>query len=229
MAKGDSNPVLAFDVYGTLLDPLRMEEHLRASFGDRAKEASELWRAKQLEYSFRRALMKKYRDFDDCTAGALRFVSLQLATPLTEEGQKNLLGKYRELPPYPDVVAAVGELAAQRYTIVACSNGTESAVRASLDHARLLVHFSKIVSADPLRTFKPDPAVYESLAASVRAPREKIWLISSNAFDVIGAKACGLRSIWVQRDPMRAFDPWEFEPDAVIHSLGELRAVVADR
>ena len=61
-------PVLAFDVYGTLIDPLGMEAHLRETFGERAKEATALWRSKQLEYSFRRALMRKYVNFDICTA-----------------------------------------------------------------------------------------------------------------------------------------------------------------
>ena len=82
--------------------------------------------------------------------------------------------------------------------------------------------FSKIVSVDPIRTFKPDPAVYEYLVAELHARREMVWLISSNPFDVIGAKACGLRTAWVQRDPKRVFDPWEFEPDVVVHGLAEL-------
>src|SRR5579863_7752923 len=99
-------PILAFDVYGTLIDPFRMEEHLRAALGERAKEASELWRSKQLEYSFRRALMKKYRNFDACTAQALRFVSAQLGIFLSEETQNKLMAKYLELPAYPDVSSA---------------------------------------------------------------------------------------------------------------------------
>ena len=74
--------VLAFDVYGTLIDPFRMEDHMRSFFGGRAKEATELWRSKQLEYSFRRALMKKYESFDVCTAQALRFVCRQLDVSL---------------------------------------------------------------------------------------------------------------------------------------------------
>ena len=217
------NPVLAFDVYGTLIDPFRMEEHLRAFFGEKAKEASELWRSKQIEYSFRRALMKKYRNFGVCTAQALRFVSAQLGISLSEEAQEKLLSKYQQLPAYPDVSAALDELSAQGFEIVACSNGTESAVRGLLDHAGVLPHFSKIVSVDPIGTFKPDPAVYEYLVAELRAKRERIWLISSNPFDVIGAKACGLRAAWVQRDPKRVFDPWEFEPDFVAHGLAELR------
>lgn len=219
-------PVLAFDVYGTLIDPFRMEDHLRAAFGEKAKEASELWRSKQIEYSFRRALMKKYRNFGECTAEALRFVSAQLGISLTEEAQSHLLSKYQQLPAYPDVVGALDELAAQGFTIAACSNGTEGAVRASLDHAGVLPRFNKIVSVDPIRTFKPDPAVYEYLAHELGGRKDLVWLISSNPFDVIGAKACGLRTAWVQRDPKRIFDPWEFEPNAVVHGLAELQAVL---
>lgn len=223
MSNERTNPVLAFDVYGTLIDPFHMEEHLRSAFGAKAKEASELWRSKQIEYSFRRALMKKYRPFDACTAQALRFVSAQLGISLSEKAREGLVSKYEWLPAYPDVTGALAELAAQGFPIAACSNGTESAVRAVLENAGILPHFSKIVSVDPLRTFKPDPAVYEYLVAELRARREAIWLVSSNPFDVIGAKACGLRTAWVQRDPKRIFDPWEFEPDAIVQSLADLK------
>jgi len=216
------NAVLAFDVYGTLIDPFHMEEHLRSHFGEKAKEASELWRSKQIEYSFRRALMRRYRNFDTCTAQALRFVSAQLGISLSSEAQEKLLSKYQQLPAYPDVAGALEELAAHGFTIAACSNGTESAVRGLLEHAGVLAQFSKIVSVDPIRTFKPDPAVYEYLVTQLDAPRELVCLISSNPFDVIGAKACGLRAAWVQRDPKRLFDPWEFEPDMVVHGLAEL-------
>ncbi len=218
------NPVLAFDVYGTLIDPFHMEEHLRAPFAEKAKEASELWRGKQIEYSFRRALMKKYQPFDVCTAQALRFVSRHLGIPLSEDAVAQLMAKYLQLPAYPDVSGALQEFAAQGFTIAACSNGTENAVRALLDHAKVLPHFSKIVSVDPIRTFKPDPAVYEYLVAELHARRDMVWLISSNPFDVIGAKACGLRTAWVQRDPKRVFDPWEFEPDLLVNGLAELPA-----
>ena len=216
------NLVLAFDVYGTLIDPFHMEEHLHGAFGEKAKEASELWRSKQIEYSFRRALMKKYRTFDACTAQALRFVTAQLGISLSEAAQEELMSQYLQLPAYPDVTGALDELASRGFTIAACSNGTESAVRGLLDHAGVLPRFRKIVSVDPIRTFKPDPAVYEHLVAELRARREMVWLVSSNPFDVIGAKACGLRTAWVQRDPKRVFDPWEFAPDLVVHGLAEL-------
>src|SRR6266699_2853658 len=214
--------VLAFDVYGTVIDPFRMEEHLRPLYGGRAKEATELWRGKQLEYSFRRALMKKYENFDVCTAQALRFVSRQFDVPLEEETARNLLEQYLRLPAYPDVPAALEQLEARGFKIVACSNGTEQAVRGLLERAGLLARFSGIVSVDPIRTFKPDPAVYEHLATEVHVKKEMVCLISSNPFDVIGAKACGLRTAWVQRDPKKIFDPWEFEPDLVVQGLEQL-------
>ena len=86
----------------------------------------------------------------------------------------------------------------------------------------LLPRFSKIVSVDPIRTFKPDPAVYDYLAAELGAQKNYVWLISSNPFDVIGAKAFGLRAAWVQRDPKRIFDPWEFAPDLIVQGLAGL-------
>ena len=222
MPKERSASVLAFDVYGTLIDPLRMEDHLRAVFGDRAREASEIWRGKQIEYSFRRALMKKYQNFDVCTAQALRFVCQQLSVSLDEKTLRNLLEKYLQLPAYLDVPGALAELEARGFRLVACSNGTESAVHGLLERAGVLSRFSEIVSVDPLRTFKPDPAVYEYLVARARAEKEMVWLISSNPFDVTGAKACGLRTAWVQRDPRKVFDPWEFEPDLVVRGLDQL-------
>jgi 2-haloacid dehalogenase len=111
--------VLAFDVYGTLIDPFRMEDHLRAFFGGRAKEATELWRGKQLEYSFRRALMKKYENFDVCTEQALRFVSRQFNVPLEEETLRNLLEQYLRLPAYADVPEALEQLESRGFKIVA--------------------------------------------------------------------------------------------------------------
>jgi 2-haloacid dehalogenase len=222
MSNERPKPVLAFDVYGTLIDPFHMEEHLRAAFGEKAREASELWRGKQIEYSFSRALMKKYQTFDACTAQALIFVAAHFGVSLSAEAREKLLSKYLQLPVFPDVPAALAEFAAQGFTIAACSNGTESAVRGLLENAGVLGRFGKIVSVDPIRTFKPDPAVYEYLAVELHTQKEMVWLVSSNPFDVIGAKACGLRAAWVQRDPRRVFDAWEFAPDLIVHGLAEL-------
>jgi 2-haloacid dehalogenase len=166
--------------------------------------------------------MKKYVSFDVCTAQALRFTGAQFGVSISEAVHSTLMEKYLELPAYPDAKSALAMTAAQGFQIAACSNGTENAVRRLLDHAGILSHFGKIVSVDPIRTFKPDPAVYEYLVEELHARRDLVWLVSSNPFDVIGARACGLRTAWVQRDPKRAFDPWEFEPDVIVRSLAEL-------
>jgi 2-haloacid dehalogenase len=229
MPHNPAKPVLALDVYGTLIDPFSMENHLRAAFGEKAREASELWRAKQLEYSFRRALMKRYVPFDACTAQALRFVAAQFGVSVPAEAEERLLARYRHLPAYADVAEALDELSAKGFKIIAFSNGTARAVRSALDHAGILSRFAKIVSVDTIRTFKPDPVVYEHLLAEVQAPREALWVISSNPFDVIGAKACGLRTVWVQRDSKRVFDPWEFQPDVIVHGLMELKDLLTSR
>jgi 2-haloacid dehalogenase len=75
---------------------------------------------------------------------------------------------------------------------------------------------------DDLRTFKPDPAVYDYLARRTGHPPAETWLVSSNAWDVIGAKAAGLRAVWVKRQPDAVFDPWDVEPDVVVSRLDEL-------
>jgi 2-haloacid dehalogenase len=215
-------PVLGFDVYGTLINPFGIEEHLRPVFGDRAKEASELWRTKQIEFMFRRALMQKYQDFNVCTAQALTYVSAQLAAPLSEHDRRTLLEQYLRLPAYPDTLGGLQMLQDRNFELVAFSNGTAEAVGGLLQRAGIAQCFSGIVSVEELRTFKPNPIVYEHLVTYARVPRESVWLISSNTFDVIGAKACGLRAAWVQRDSTRVFDPWEFSPDIVVRNLQEL-------
>ena len=220
---------LAFDIYGTLVDPNGMEEHLEPFFGSQAKKTSEIWRDKQIEYSFRRALMERYVDFDACTAQALVYVCELLGVALSAADQTALLAEYRSLPAFPDAASALAELEARGYNLVAFSNGTENAVRGLLNQAGLLDRFQAVISVDDVQSFKPDPAVYAHLAQRVRLPSASIWLISSNPFDVIGANSYGLRSAWVRRDRRRIFDPWEFSPDLVVRSLLSLPAALEQR
>src|ERR1700680_37199 len=97
---------LAFDVYRTLVDPHAMEAHLERFFGGQARQASEMWRDKQIEYSFRRAVMQKYVNFDTCTAHALVYVSERLGVALSAADRQELLARYRSLPAFPDVGSA---------------------------------------------------------------------------------------------------------------------------
>jgi 2-haloacid dehalogenase len=215
---------LGFDVYGTLVDPLALAEPLRALVGEQAAQFAGLWRTKQLEYSFRRGLMRRYVDFDVCTRQALRYTQQTLCQELPESDQDRLMEAYLYLPMFPEVAASLTTLKEQGLRLVAFSNGVEASIRALLTHAGVLPLLEDVVSVDDLRTFKPDPEVYAYLARRTgRAPNET-WLVSSNAWDVIGAKAAGLRAVWVKRQPDMVFDPWEVEPDVVVNSLDELPA-----
>ncbi|MBZ5603154.1 MAG: haloacid dehalogenase type II [Acidobacteriia bacterium] len=209
--------LLAFDVYGTLIDPLSMEAALAEYFGKNAAQAAALWRQKQLEYSFRRAAMKAYENFDVCTTQALDYTCRSFGVTLDHDA---LLAQYRRLPAYPGTGAALARIAARGDRLAAFSNGTEKSVRALLEHAGLLGRFEAIVSVDEARSFKPDPAVYEFLAR--RLSSREIWMVSSNPFDVIGAKSAGLRAVWLRRDANAVFDPWGLSADATVAGLEEL-------
>jgi 2-haloacid dehalogenase len=195
---------------------------LREWFGSHAPLAAQLWREKQLEFTFRRALMRRYVDFDECTAQALRAVSAQLRTPLDEVAERALLQAYGHLPSFPDVAAALVRLKHAGHRVVALTNGTERSVRDLLAHAGIAGYFDAIISADRSRTFKPDPAVYALLREVAPEYPRQACLVSANPFDVIGAKGCGLMVAWLRRNPERAFDPWELSPDVEIATLEAL-------
>ncbi len=98
---------------------------LGEAFGARAGLAARLWREKQLEYTFRRTLMRHYVDFDLCTAQALSYVSAELGVNLGEHRKRALLDSYLRLPAYPDAMPALEMLSAAGYRLVALTNGTE--------------------------------------------------------------------------------------------------------
>jgi len=213
---------LGFDVYGTLVDVHALVEQLRAYAGDRAERLSELWRQKQVEYAFRRGLMRNYQDFGVCTAQALAFTLRLLKINIPPADEQRILSYYLSLPAYSDVLPGLGTLKAHGHTVAAFSNGAEKSVRTVLDNAGLLSLFSDVISVDDVKTFKPDPRVYEYLAERLGRDKGSVWLISANPWDVIGAKSAGLKAAWIRRKEDAVFDPWEIQPDVVVHDLLEL-------
>jgi 2-haloacid dehalogenase len=220
---------IGFDVYGTLVNPLGMERPLIAHVGpDVALKFAAAWRQHQLETAFRRALMRRYADFDVVTRDSLRFTTHLFDVSLSPAAEGELLAAYLELPAFSDVQHGLVALAAEGHQLVAFSNGVESSLRKLLTKARLFPPLSGIVSVDDVRTYKPDPAVYLQLAARGGVATHETWLVSSNAWDVLGAKSAGLRAAWIRRN-VKA--PWEdlgiAEPDLVVTSLGELSGRIA--
>jgi len=213
--------LLAFDIYGTVVDPRAVAAQLSDIFGERAPLAAQLWRAKQLEFTFRRALMRRYVDFDVCTAQALECVSANLGVRLDAASRDELLRAYRTLPAFPEVRHSLETLHGSGYRTVALSNGTLHSIQSLLAHAGLTACFDAVLSADTIATFKPDPAVYELAVRAAGIAEPDVCLISANSFDVIGAKAVGLKAAWVRRGA-EVFDPWEYQPDVTVRDLREL-------
>ena len=214
---------IGFDIYGTLVDPLEMNEHLRPLVGkDLADRMSELWRNKQIEYTFRRALMRRYENFGNCTRRSLNYAARVSGVELSGEDHDRLIKEYQNLRPFPDVIPGLKAMKEEGHTLVAFSNGVEATARTLLEQAGVLSHLEGVISVDDLRTFKPDPQVYLYLAGRLRRAPEETWLVSSNPFDVIGAKAAGLKAAWIRRSPDVQFDPWDIEPDLVAPDLEAL-------
>ncbi|MFO7530006.1 MAG: haloacid dehalogenase type II [Marinobacter sp.] len=217
---------LAFDVYGTLVDPMGMSDLLRQDAGDQAESVAALWREKQLEFSFRKGLMKAYEDFGVCTRQALRYAMATRKLELSQDREDELMAAYLALPAFEDSLPALQALQG-KYPLFAFSNGSYPALEKVLGHNNLLDQFDDLVSVDDIKSFKPDPAVYTYARRATGAWDQPLCLVSSNAWDVIGARAAGLMAIWVQRDGNKIFEDWGIKPSAVISSLSELPSTLA--
>lgn len=213
--------ILAFDVYGTLVDTAGIATQLARHVGDQAPAFAELWRSKQLEYSFRRGLMRNYCTFAVCTRQALDYCCEALRQPLADVVKQDLMAAYANLPPFAEVTEALARFKASEHRLYAFSNGAEMDVRQLLKASGLAGYFQDVVSVDPVHSFKPDPAVYAHFLRSADAQATQTWMISSNPFDVLGARSAGLCAAWIRRRP-QPFDPWDLSPSLEVPNLGAL-------
>ena len=194
--------------------------------GSRAKEFSYTWRGKQLEYSFRRGLMRQYRDFTVCTRQALDYTCAHCKTELSEDQKGQLLESYRTLPAFADVKEGLANLKAAGFRMFAFSNGRADAVETLLSTAGIQDFFTDIVSVSDKKTFKPDPAAYGYFLERAGTSADNAWLISSNPFDIIGAVSAGMSGGWIRRSNEVIFDPWEIDPTATVENLCELSEAI---
>lgn len=218
---------LCFDVYGTLIDPHGVVVELESMVGDEAAAFSNIWRSKQLEYTWRRALMNQYQPFPVCTRQALEFTMHSLGIKLDGAQQRTLIEAYDTLPAYADAKAGLDMLADAGWRLYAFSNGQADAVNRVLQHAGIAHHFHGTVSVDEIQTFKPHPGAYEHMVSRAGGDKACSWLVSSNSFDVGGAVSAGMKAAWIQRDPGLPFDAWEFQPTITLPSLLTLHESIA--
>jgi 2-haloacid dehalogenase len=219
--------VLAFDLYGTLVDPIAISSELAQVLGDSdGREAAQLWRLKQLEYSFRLTAMGHYEDFGQVTSHALDFALAYLGASLPRAEVKRLVELYDHLRPFPDAVPALRTLAESGYELAVLSNGSPAMIRDCLRNSGLGEFFGRLISVDEVRVFKPAPVVYRHAAERLDLPVGQIRLVTCNAFDSVGATAAGMSTAWVNRSAV-PFDTIGRPPDLTVPALDQLPAALA--
>jgi 2-haloacid dehalogenase len=212
---------LAFDMYGTLVDPIRISQQLEIYLGPLALRAAEVWRMKQLEYTFRLTAMQQYEDFEVVTRKALDYALQAVGSDLHAAQRQTLLAEYDRLELFPDATEGLRRLSAHGHTLVVLSNGSPRMLHAVAQSTGLSQWFELLISVDEVRVYKPSPLVYQHAARRLdRAPSD-VRLISSNPFDVLGATAAGMQVAWLDRSG-GLFDTLGPRPDLVVGSLTEL-------
>ncbi len=190
--------VYVFDAYGTLFDVHAAIARHRDEIGPEAERLSEMWRIKQLEYTWTLSLMDRYRDFRDLTAAALDAAAASrggIASALRDK----LLRAYETLDAYPDVVTTLTGLRAKGARTAILSNGTPAMLASATKAAGLADLLDAVISIESLRVYKPRPAVYGLVNQRFGATAEEVTFVSSNRWDVAGAKAFGFHAVWVNR------------------------------
>ena len=185
-----------FDAYGTLFDVHAVVEAGRAVSADPAA-LSAVWRQKQLEYTWLRALMDRYEDFWAVTAAALRHAVRRLGLTASEAELARLMDAYLSLACFPEVRPALERLAGRPRAIL--SNGAPRMLAAAVASSGLGPHLEHVISVDAVRTYKPSPRVYALGPETLGVPAGELLFVSSNAWDVAGAKAFGYRVAWCNR------------------------------
>lgn len=212
---------LAFDVYGTLVDPIGISKQLEEYLSAEALRVAEVWRQKQLEYTFRITCMERYEDFERVTRKALDYALAATAQELGPGQRDALMARYDDLERFADVEPGLQRLKGAGYTMVVFSNGAPRMLDAVIDAAGLRPYFQGLVSIDEIKAYKPSPKTYRHVARRLGLPIGEIRLVSSNPFDVIGAAAAGMRAAWVDRSG-GPFDTLGSPPEIVVGSLTEL-------
>ena len=220
---------LAFDMYGTLVDPIRIWKQLEQYIPDEdALRVAEVWRQKQLELTFRLTVMERYEDFEWITRKALDYALAAAGQELEADQKDVLIAQYNNLERFDDVDSGLKRLKEAGHEMVVFSNGTPAMLQATLDQEGLHQYFQGFISVDEVKVYKPSPKVYRHVADRLGRPIEEVWLISSNPFDDVGAETAGMRAVWVDRSG-GLFDPLGSPPEMIVETLTELADAMESR
>jgi 2-haloacid dehalogenase len=215
-----ASSVFCFDAYGTLFDVHAAIGRYRAAAGPDADRLSEVWRTKQLEYTWTLTLAGRYADFWTLTERALDFALARF--PSVDAALKpKLLDAYRILDAFPDAAAILHGLKGRGHRTAILSNGSPAMLATAVDAARLGADLDAVLSVDAVRMYKPRPEVYRLVTAQFGVAPAEVTFVSSNRWDVMGATAFGFRAAWVNRAGMPDEYP-DLAPVRVLSDLGGL-------
>ncbi len=213
-----------FDAYGTLFDVNSAAQSAQDLLGEKWQPLAELWRSKQLQYTWLRGLSGRHADFWQVTGDALDFA---LSTMHLEDAllRPRLMNLYLRLSAYPEVVDTLKQLKAAGMKLAILSNGTPAMLAAAAANAGIADLLDAVLSVEDVRVYKPHPSVYSMACERLNVASGNICFVSSNGWDAYSAKAFGFRVLWCNRlgqMPERIPET----PDAEIRTLAELPEMV---
>ena len=214
-----------FDAYGTLFDVGSAARRGADVLGDAAPLLGELWRDKQLQYSWLRAVQGDHADFWQVTGDALDFALEALALN-DRQLRDRLMQLYLTLDPYPEAAAVLRQLRDAGFATAVLSNGSPAMLTAAIDHAGFGDLLGQVLSVEAAGVYKPHPRVYQLAVDRLATPAPQIAFVSSNGWDAWAASAFGMRVAWCNRQG-RPRERLPGAPDHEIRSLAELPALLA--
>ena len=206
---------VVFDAYGTLYDIQSVAEITEQAFPGYGDMITQIWRIKQLEYSWLRSLMRRYQDFSTVTRDSLVYTLRVLGLTHDDAVFARILDKYLHLDLYPDARDALSALKGNKLAIL--SNGSPGMLNALVKNSGLDTVLDATISVDAKKVFKPSPEAYALIEQILGVAPREVLFVSSNPWDACGAKAFGLTVAWIER----------VTPDHRVHALSELPRVVA--
>jgi 2-haloacid dehalogenase len=206
-----------FDAYGTLFNLAAAAAHHKDALGDKEKPLSDMWRLRQIEYTWLRSLMGKYVPFWQVTQDALDYAMATLK--LSDPGlRQKLLDVYWRLDAFPEVPDMLAKLKAGGLKTAVLTNGSPDMIEAAIDNADIGDVLDAAFSVDAVKIYKPHASVYQLAVDGFKVPKERICFMSSNAWDVAGAATFGFRVVWVNRYGQ----PQENLPGSPEHVIADL-------
>jgi 2-haloacid dehalogenase len=239
---------VVFDAYGTLYDIQSVAAITEEAFPGYGEIITQIWRIKQLEYTWFRSLMRRYEDFSAITKDSLAYTIRVLGLKHDAAAFERIMDKYLHLDLYPDARATLAALKGKKLAIL--SNGSSGMLNALVHNTGLDRVLDATISIDSQKIFKPAPDAYALIEARLGARPAEVLFVSSNPWDACGAKAFGLNVAWIERvtpeamalacvesdvvAPLTMFkairtqmDELGVVPDYRIHGLSELPNLVA--